>query len=189
MINQIETLLIRQFEDDSHRLKHIFGVRSVAVELARIHHANVYEVEVASLLHDVMKNASYEAQLDVIKDPVVIDYFKDVPVAYHAAAGYYYAKDNLGITNPTILEAIFYHMWGKIDMSLETMIVCVSDFCEPNRIYPKAKEIYKLAKVDIELAFIEAIGSTIDYLRKQGVEPFKDQLKIYEYYTKKKGLV
>ncbi|HKL61222.1 MAG TPA: bis(5'-nucleosyl)-tetraphosphatase (symmetrical) YqeK [Acholeplasma sp.] len=188
MIELIIKKLNEKFKNDRNRLTHIYGVRDRAIELAEIYHADKNKVELAALLHDMMKNELTDAQISYINDDYLINYYLDVPVAYHAVSGSIYAQRELSIEDEIILEAIKYHVWGKIDMSLENMIICVSDFCEPNRIYPKAREIYELAKKDLSLAFAQSLKATMDYLISCGIKPFKDQVAVYEYYKDKKGM-
>ncbi len=164
------------------RIKHTLGVRNRALELGKLYHANLEVLDIASLLHDITKYWTDSKQVEYINDATIIDNIH--PAMYHSVSAYLYAK-SLGVTNPLILEAIRYHMWGKIDMSLETMILSVSDYCEENRTHEPAKKVYELALKDLTHAYLYMVESTIQYLKNENIEPHIDQIKTYNYYLKK----
>lgn len=178
-----EKLLKHELGPFDSRLKHTMGVRDRALELGRIYGADLEVLEVASLLHDITKCYPVEKHLKLIQDKQRLDSLR--PVMYHAESAYEYAKRH-GITDAKILEAIRYHMWGKEDMYLETMILCVADYCEPNRAFKEADEVYKLALKDIKEAYLKALESTMNHLIKNNKTPHNEQVRVYSYYKEKK---
>lgn len=177
-----EVLMKESLKGHPERIKHTLGVRDRALELGKLYHANLEVLNIASLLHDITKYWTDSKQIEYINDVTIIDNIH--PAMYHSVSAYFYAK-SLGITNPLILEAIRYHMWGKIDMSLETMILSVSDYCEENRTHEPAKKVYELALKDLTRAYLYMVESTIQYLMNENIEPHIDQINTYNYYLKK----
>lgn len=174
-----KALMLKELKGHDKRISHTLNVVERALELGEMYHANLPALEVAALLHDITKYYTKEAHLSLIKDiDLVRDYHVDL---YHPISAYYYAK-NLGINDETILEAIKYHMWGKIDMRLETMILVVSDYCEPSRTFKTAQDVYDLAKTDLIQAYLLAVKSTINHLIEDNKTPHPDQIKVYNYY-------
>ncbi|MFA5719629.1 MAG: bis(5'-nucleosyl)-tetraphosphatase (symmetrical) YqeK [Acholeplasmataceae bacterium] len=161
------------------RITHTLNVLEVAKELGQIYQANLQTLETAALLHDITKYYKKEQHLTLIPDHQLIKDLK-LPL-YHPISANYYAK-SLGIEDEGVLEAIKYHMWGKIDMKLETMILVVSDYCEPSRTFKQAKDVYKLAKENLLDAYLLAIESTINHLIKTNKTPHNNQLEVYHYY-------
>lgn len=171
-----------KLKNHPHRFNHILGVRERALEFQLIYGGDIKAIETAAILHDLFKYDTVEDQIRWIKNPKEIQKYASVPVAYHAIAAAYYAKDALHIEDPKVFEAIYYHIWGKVHMNLETMIVAVADFCEKNRTFIGAKTVYELAKTDLQKAFILSLEYTIEYLQQDGIPPFYEQLDVLKYY-------
>ncbi|MCU0105389.1 bis(5'-nucleosyl)-tetraphosphatase (symmetrical) YqeK [Acholeplasma vituli] len=163
------------------RLEHVLGVKERALEFQKIYGGNAEAIETAALLHDYFKYDSIEVQKRYIPANE-IEKYQSVPVAYHALSAAYYAKDHLGINDPIVFEAIYYHIWGKTEMKLETMILATADFCEKNRTFSGAKKVYELALKDLQQAFILSLEYTIEYLKKDGINPFYEQIEVLNYY-------
>jgi predicted HD superfamily hydrolase involved in NAD metabolism len=171
-----------KLKNHPHRFNHILGVYERAIELQAIYGGNKSAIETAAILHDFFKYDTVESQIAWIKDPTEVEKYRSVPVAYHAISAAYYAKDELKIEDPLVFEAIYYHIWGKVGMTLETMIICVADFCEKNRTFHGAKTVYQLALNDLQKAFILSLEYTIEYLNEGGLTPFYEQLEVLNYY-------
>lgn len=172
----------QKLELHPHRFNHILGVKERALELQAIYGGNAKSIETAAVLHDLFKYDAISEQVKWIKNQEEVIKYATVPVAYHALAAAYYAKDFLKIDDPLVFEAIYYHIWGKVGMTLETMIICVADFCEKNRTFYGAKKVYELSKKDLQQAFILSLEYTIDYLNTDGLTPFYEQVEVLNYY-------
>lgn len=167
-----------------NRIKHTLGVRDRALELGKIYDADLEVLEVASYLHDITKYWKAEAHIKLINNPSITNNLHEH--MYHPISATLYAK-SIGVTNPVILEAIQFHMWGKMDMALETMILCVSDYCEKNRTFKDSKTVYQMALTDLNKAYLHMLESTIKYLKKEQITPNQDQIDTYNYYLKKEN--
>jgi len=165
-----------------NRIKHTLGVKERALELGKIYAADLEVLEVASYLHDITKYWKTEDHLKLINNSFITDNIHEQ--MYHPISATIYAK-SIGVSNPVTLEAIQYHMWGKIDMALETMILCVSDYCEKNRTFNDAKVVYQMALTDLNEAYIHMLESTIKHLKEEHITPHQDQIDTYNYYLKK----
>lgn len=174
-----EHVMRTRLKEHPSRIKHTLNVLEVAMELGKIYQADLTVLKIAALLHDVTKYDTKEAHLQLIQDK---DLVKGYPLPlYHPLSAYYYAK-SIGIEDEGVLEAIKYHMWGKINMKLETMILVVSDYCEPGRTFKTAKTVYTLAKTDLLAAYLLATESTIHHLLKNNKTPHQEQINVYQYY-------
>lgn len=175
-------LVEQKLKQHPHRFNHILGVKERALELQTIYGGNAKSIETAALLHDLFKYDPISEQVKWIKNSEEVIKYATVPVAYHALAAAYYAKDYLNIADPLVFEAIYNHIWGKVGMTLETMIICVADFCEKNRTFHGAKTVYELALKDLQKAFVLSLEYTIDYLNTDGLTPFYEQIEVLNYY-------
>lgn len=164
------------------RITHVKGVLERAIELHGLYGGDIDAIKTAALLHDICKYDDIEVQIDYIKDETLIKRYANTKVMYHALAAAYYVKDILKIENDIVFEAIAYHIWGKIDMRLETMIIVVADFCEPNRAIPEAKMVYEVAKGNLLDAYLLSLEYTINYLIQHGKIPHQEQLDAIAFY-------
>lgn len=102
------------------RFTHSMCVAQSARELAEQYGADPERAYTAGILHDVMKEAPGEEQLQTIAAAGII--LTDVERAnkklWHAMAGFAYCRDTLHVTDPGILDAIRYHTTGRAGMTL-----------------------------------------------------------------------
>lgn len=172
----------KRLKDHPNRLKHTFGVYNRALELGKLYNADLEVLKVASLLHDVTKCEKDSFHRKLIDDEkIILKYPKKMWHAFSAAK----VAEELKIENKKIIEAIKYHIFGKIEMGLETMILCVSDFCEENRTFNDAKKVYEKALKNLKEAYILTVELIIEHLKKQEIKPIKEQTETYLYYKKK----
>ncbi|WCK53518.1 bis(5'-nucleosyl)-tetraphosphatase (symmetrical) YqeK [Aneurinibacillus sp. Ricciae_BoGa-3] len=153
-----------------HRYQHILGVMETSIQLARQYGANEKKAEIAAILHDYCKFWPEDKLRKIIKrTPQIpkdlLDYDKEL---WHAPVGAEVAKQELGIQDEKILNAIRYHTSGRERMKKLEKVVCLADYIEPNRIFPGVEELRELAKQDMDAALIKAFGNTITFLVNRG---------------------
>ena len=168
------------------RITHVYGVLSRALELQALYGGNIEVIKTSALLHDLFKYDSMDAQLAVIQDKSLVKQYRHATVMYHALAAAYYVRDHLNIKDDLVFEAISNHVWGKINMSLETMIIVVADYCEPNRTFKEANIVYELAKTDLVAAYVLSLEFVTNYLYEQGIMPHQEQLDAIAFYKENK---
>ena len=132
---------------DDYRYIHSLGVADSARQLAGIYGADAEKAYFAGLLHDIMKNASRDEQLQIIKDGGIIltPPEKNNPKLWHAIAGECYLRTHMGITDPEILGGVRYHTTGKAGMTLHEKIIYVADYISAERSYPDVDVMRDLA--------------------------------------------
>lgn len=177
-----EAKVLEKFNGNK-RIKHIYGVANMAKELAIKYGVNPIKAYTAGLLHDFCKYDSYEFMTSIMDNEDVIK-FKDAKEIYHAYASSEYAKRYLNVDDVEILNAIKYHVYGRIDMTMLEKIIVVSDFCEPSRDFAEA-DIVRNHLDNIDLALVETLRYSIDFLYKKNVTPLKEQLEVLKYYEEK----
>lgn len=120
------------------RFKHTLGVIDCAVDMAERNGADVKKAELAALLHDCAKNYSRDELLSVAgrcRIPLDDITLKE-PQLLHGPVGAVVAREEYGVTDSEILDAIAYHTTGREDMTLLDKIIYLADFIEPSRDYP-----------------------------------------------------
>ncbi|MBQ4543144.1 MAG: bis(5'-nucleosyl)-tetraphosphatase (symmetrical) YqeK [Clostridia bacterium] len=145
------------------RYRHCLGVRDMAVRLAEKYGADKEKAYLAGLLHDVVKDFSYDEMMDYAnKNGVVLEEFiVKEPKLLHASVGAHYVKLELGIDDPEIFDAIYYHTTSKADMSLLTKIIYIADAIEINRNYPEVESIRQMAFEKLDEAIFMVLKYTI----------------------------
>jgi predicted HD superfamily hydrolase involved in NAD metabolism len=161
------------------RYAHVISVARLSYRIAEANKLDPYLAFEAGYLHDVCRmeakkeyNKAAEAQYG--------KYFKgEMPSwAYHQFTGPMYLKDELGITNELVLDAIRYHSTGKKDMSWLGKILYAADKIEPLRGYDSASLIAAMEK-DVDSGFIAVLKANTDFLEgKVGPSGIQDELTV-----------
>ncbi|OGX68474.1 MAG: phosphohydrolase [Paenibacillus sp. RIFOXYA1_FULL_44_5] len=151
------------------RWKHTQGVMDSAVILAERFGADTEQAIIAAVLHDYCKYWPIEQQKEMIRE---MEEFADLlnydPQLLHGPAAAYVAKQELGIADPLILDAIRYHTSGRAEMTLLDKIICLADYIEPGRDFPGVYKIREIAEYSLERALIAGLDSTIQFLLEKG---------------------
>ena len=178
--------MLKHLKGDDKKIIHTYGVLERSLELGKLYNANLEVLKISSYFHDITKNLTNLEHEKLINNKVLFENIE--PFMYHAYSAYSLAL-NYNIEDEKILEAIKYHIWGKIEMNLETMILCVSDYCEKNRTHIGAKEVYQLALKNIYQAYLLSIKKTMDYNLSLNNKLNPEQIKVYNYYKEKYGTI
>ena len=184
-MNQLSVKLIEEEVykkyGNSKRLNHILGVARLAKELAVKFNIDSEKAYVAGLLHDYIKYEPVSQMLEIINDQDIIEKFKNAPQIYHAYASSVVAKNEFMIDDEDILNAIKYHVYGRLNMTLLEKILVVSDFAEDSREYARCKEVREiLDNGDFDLALCLSIEYTIESVLAKGDKPMDEQYQILE---------
>jgi predicted HD superfamily hydrolase involved in NAD metabolism len=167
------------------RYEHSLSVSFTSICLAMRYGADLYQAEVAGLLHDCAKQFSDEELIKLCKKEKVelTDDVLKAPQVIHSVFGAVYARNEFGIEDREVLSAIYNHTLGKPNMSLLEAIVFTADYIEARRYKAsRLSEIRKLAFEDLDRAVYEINYDTITYLEESGGFICKDSYDTYRYY-------
>lgn len=145
------------------RLKHSLGAMNAAMELALLYGIDCNKAEFAGLLHDCAKGMTEKELLDFcdVRGIKMSGVCKQHPRLLHGVVGAAIVKDEFGVTDQDILNAIKFHTTGRKGMSDLEKIIYLADLIEPARGFPGVDELRKLAKEDLNQAMIKAIGLSV----------------------------
>lgn len=132
---------------DDYRFLHSLNVAESALLLARMYGGDENKSYFAGLVHDIMKNATKEEQLQIMEkgDIILSRTEKNNSKLWHAMAGEAYLRTEMGITDKEILSAVRYHTTGKAGMSLLDKIIYIADYISAERNYPDVNVMRELA--------------------------------------------
>lgn len=157
----------------NERYNHVMRTLDMGEKLGKKNNAKLYDIRVALLFHDILKDESLEKQKELIRNPEgkklmeSLNIDEDMKVnILHGFAGAEYAKKGYNIENEDILNAIRYHTIGRENMSLLEKIVYLADGIEVGRKFSGVEEIRKMAYKDLNLGILMEINKKIEYLKK-----------------------
>jgi len=153
------------------RFAHSLSVALTARRLAELYGEDPLMAEQAGLLHDCAKYFPLKEMRRIAeahsltKDPAVLEN----SALLHSLVGAQVAKDQYGLDNPAVLDAIRFHNTGCAGMSRLAMCVCLADSIEPLRKdYPMLGDIRALAEVSLERALLLSLERTSEFVRSRG---------------------
>lgn len=144
------------------RLQHSLGVEQMSVELAQHYHLDEQQAAQAGLMHDLAKYFKPNLLLQMArKEGIEIDPVCEVnPHLLHADVSALVARDQFGIHDETVLEAIALHTLGRPGMSDLSCIVFLADSLEPGRgNTPELETLRQVSRKDLH----KAVWLTCDY--------------------------
>ena len=164
------------------RFTHTRGVVEMSEKLAKIYNANIEKCKVAALLHDICKEMNMEYIKNICKNNFINELSEEDlenNEILHGFAGAYYVKNELGINDKEILNAIKYHTVGAKDMTLLEKIVYIADAIEYGRNYPSVVEIREETFKNLDKGILMEIEHKEEYLESIGKKSHSntDELK------------
>lgn len=151
------------------RWRHVLGVVATAEELAARFGGDREQIWLAALLHDYCKAWPVDRMETIIREQglpaELLEYDKEL---WHAHVGAWAVREELGIRDEAVLDAIRYHTSGRENMTLLDKIVCLADYMEPGRDFPGVHKIRELANHSLEEALVAGFDSTISFLLEKG---------------------
>lgn len=117
------------------RLKHILRVEDMAIALAKHHRLNIEKAAQAGLMHDLAKFFKPQRLLEMAhREGLELDtVYEANPHLLHAEVGAIVARDEFGMQDPEVLDAIRNHTLGSPGMSPLSCVVYLADGLEPGR--------------------------------------------------------
>lgn len=130
------------------------------------------EVVAAGLLHDLCKNMDYD-ELVAAAERFGIqlrDAQRTNPGLLHGPVAAEQCRRSLGIQDPDVYEAIYWHTTGKADWCRLGCALYFADFAEPTRTFPEAAQArVVLAEQGFDAALLYAAEEKLVRLRSKRV--------------------
>jgi predicted HD superfamily hydrolase involved in NAD metabolism len=172
------------------RFKHSLNVSKLAAILAKEHGQDFHKAQIAGLIHDCTKYKSNDEQIAFFNNRPKFKYFdliaNNAPKLLHSYTGAIFAKESWGIKDKDILNAAAYHTLGNENMSLLEKIIYTADAISFEREGFHCAQIRKLAKTDIDAAFMQVMESKIKHCLKKGIWLCPKCVDVWNFYVNKK---
>lgn len=197
LINDCKDKLYKKFDLDNQtdnyprrlaRYNHSLKVLDWALKLSDIYeYADKTKVVYASIFHDFAKFASDEQYLEIINkynlDKSLMN--KEYKNVRHAILGSYIVKEELGIVDQEVLDAITFHATGKKNMTLLEKIVFVSDYAETSRVGEIFEKVRNASLISLDEAVLIESALSIENIKSRGLEVVGLTIDCYNYYKDK----
>ncbi len=150
-----------------HRLKHVISVANLAYEIAVMNKVKEpQKAYIAGLLHDLGKHYGDTKSEEIMQKHYPAFYM--LPKwTHHQFVGEYLAKQEFGIEDPEILDAICYHATGKAHMPPLSKIIYASDKIDPTRGYDSS-DMIAACKKHYYVGFLFVLKENREYLKQKG---------------------
>lgn len=170
MWSQDEIIAFLKSNLNEHRFNHVLGVKEAAVKLAEHYGEDQEKAAYAALLHDCAKNKKTDELMDLITAEgwQMDDVEKAAPQLLHSKGGAIVAKNQMGVSDEDILNAIIFHTTGRANMTLLEKIIYLADYIEPSRNYPGVDEVRKEAYIDLDKTLVMSINNSVRYIIEKG---------------------
>ena len=171
------------------RYIHSLNVADSAKNLAAKYGCDEEKAYTSGLLHDVMKNADDEEQLEVIGKAgwELTDCEKANKKLWHAVAGAAYMKTELGIEDEDMIDAVRYHTTARKEMSVLEKVIYVADFISADRDYPEVEDVRAAANESLEKAMMLGLEFCIQEIAKRRKILHPDSVDAYNEIILKNG--
>jgi predicted HD superfamily hydrolase involved in NAD metabolism len=182
-VDQLKKELVQRMPKE--RYEHVLRVTETAKKLAEKYQISVVKAEQAALFHDIAKFKDKTDQRLVLEkaneDSRLFSFHKEL---WHAPVGAIIARDEFGITDEDILNAIRYHTTGRANMSPLEKLIYISDMIEPGRNFPGVDELREKAAENFNTAMEACIYQSVQFLVNKRVPVFPDSIDCYNQHVK-----
>lgn len=168
------------------RYNHCLRVEKVSRGLAAENGGDVERAGLAGLLHDYAKERSDEEFISIIKeknmDPELLKFNNAI---WHGIVGAEIVKDELGIYDEDVLNAIRRHTVGHTTMTTVDKCVFIGDFIEPKRSFPGIDEARQYAKKSLDAGVTFELKHSLAYLIDRNRVIYPETFVNYNYWIAK----
>lgn len=165
------------------RFRHVLGVEAAALDLAQQYGCDERKASLAALLHDYAKEVADQVFLDLIDQYQLGEELKAWGNnVWHGMVGAYKIRQDFGLEDQDILQAIQRHTVGAKQMALLDKVLYVADYIEPNRDFPGVEEARQLSKLSLDKAVAFATARTIAHLAQKRIPIYPQTIETYNAY-------
>ena len=171
------------------RFQHVLRVRDTALDLAGKYGEDKDKTETAALLHDIAKYFEKDTLFEIIHNypGITDDLLNYSEILWHGPAGAVYVKENYGVVDQDIFNAITYHTTGRRGMSRLEKIIFLADYIEPGRDFPGVDETRTMAGVRLDLGVAKALSNMVKFLVSRSNQVYPDTINAYNELIKIEG--
>ena len=136
----------------------------------------------AVISHDMCKNFKPEQLLSLAQEDGadVSELELKKPSLLHGRAAAVLLKNDFGVTDSSVLEAVANHTFGKTGMCSLAKVLYAADKIEPGREHVTEDYLARLLALSLDGLVKAVLEENIDYLRKKGSAVAQESEKLLE---------
>ncbi|MEY8614399.1 HD domain-containing protein [Lactobacillus reuteri] len=166
------------------RFQHVLRVEETAVKLAEQYGVDVEKASIAGLCHDYAKQRPDEDFIAEIKkkglNPLLLDYGNAI---WHGVVGAELIKDELGIWDEDILNAVRHHTTGAPVMTKLEQVIYMADYIEPGRDFTGVKKARVITAANLQAGVAYQTKHTLAYLIENGKPVYSKTIDTYNAWV------
>lgn len=166
------------------RFNHVLRVEQTAMELAEKNGVDVEKASIAGLCHDYAKQRPDQDFIDEIHrkglDSDLLDYGNAI---WHGVVGAELIKDELGIWDEDILNAVRHHTTGAAVMSKLEQVIYMADYIEPARDFEGVDKARQLTAQDLGAGVAYQTKHTLEYLIENNKPVYPKTIETYNAWV------
>lgn len=163
------------------RYTHSLGVEKMAVKLAEIYGADTEKAAFAGRYHDIAKCFDVETMDSYIEKYDIDKKFLGNIALAHSKVAAEILKNEYGVIDEDILNAVRSHTTGRVGMSLLEEIVYIADAIEENRNYPELKMLQEMATVNLDKTCVYIMDFAVQMILDRGSVLDEDTINAREF--------
>ncbi|MFR0575824.1 bis(5'-nucleosyl)-tetraphosphatase (symmetrical) YqeK [Limosilactobacillus reuteri subsp. suis] len=166
------------------RFQHVLRVEETAIKLAEQYGVDVEKASIAGLCHDYAKQRPDEDFIAEIKkkglNPLLLDYGNAI---WHGVVGAELIKDELGIWDEDILNAVRHHTTGAPVMTKLEQVIYMADYIEPGRDFTGVKKARVITAANLQAGVAYQTKHTLAYLIENGKPVYPKTIDTYDAWV------
>ena len=166
------------------RFQHVLRVEETAIKLAEQYGVDVEKASIAGLCHDYAKQRPDEDFIAEIKkkglNPLLLDYGNAI---WHGVVGAELIKDELGIWDEDILNAVRHHTTGAPVMTKLEQVIYMADYIEPGRDVAGVKKARVITAANLQAGVAYQTKHTLAYLIGNGKPVYPKTIETYNAWV------
>jgi len=166
------------------RFQHVLRVEETAIKLAEQYGVDVEKASIVGLCHDYAKQRSDEDFIAEIKkkrlNPLLLDYGNAI---WHGVVGAELIKDELGIWDEDILNAVRHHTTGAPVMTKLEQVIYMADYIEPGRDFTGVKKARVITAANLQAGVAYQTKHTLAYLIENGKPVYPKTIDTYNAWV------
>ena len=166
------------------RFQHVLRVEETAIKLAEQYGVDVEKASIAGLCHDYAKQRPDEDFIAEIKkkglNPLLLDYGNAI---WHGVVGAELIKDELGIWDEDILNAVRHHTTGAPVMTKLEQVIYMADYIEPGRDFVGVKKARVITAANLQAGVAYQTKHTLAYLIGNGKPVYPKTIDTYNAWV------
>lgn len=166
------------------RFQHVLRVEKTAIELAAQYGVDIEKASIAGLCHDYAKQRPDEDFIAEIKkkglNPLLLDYGNAI---WHGVVGAELIKDELGIWDEDILNAVRHHTTGAPVMTKLEQVIYMADYIELGRDFAGVKKARVITAANLQAGVAYQTKHTLAYLIENGKPVYPKTIDTYNTWV------